>query len=117
MTGIRAIRVPELRGKIRPLSNGEYAIHVTDPWIPPGAFVWFLDPAGDRYLRFVCPCGCGIIHMVRTYVSRESVPSIALGPLWIWNGNAVMPTLTPSLHMSRACGWHGFLTDGVFVSV
>lgn len=34
---------------------------------------------------------------------------------WTWTGSAEANTLTanPSLHASGACGWHGWLRDGV----
>lgn len=34
---------------------------------------------------------------------------------WEWDGNREKPTCTPSiLHDKDKCGWHGFLTKGVF---
>lgn len=33
---------------------------------------------------------------------------------WVWNGNIDKPTLTPSI-LHTSCGWHGYLTDGVFI--
>ena len=38
-----------------------------------------------------------------------------LGSCWTWTGEAEQNTLTasPSLHASGACGWHGWLRNGV----
>lgn len=33
---------------------------------------------------------------------------------WAWNGNILKPSLTPSIH--RVGHWHGYLTDGKFIS-
>lgn len=58
-------------------------------------------------LNFVCP-GC------------LRLGTIGLGPkqaagVWEWNGDTKRPTARPSiLHNSPECGWHGWLTDGVF---
>ena len=116
MGAVKGLRVPDLKGKIRLLGNGEHALGITDPWTPRGAFCFFTD-SSDLFFRFVCPCGCGIIHMVRVYRGSDPVPSIALGPRWLWDGNEHAPSLTPSLNMDRSCGWHGWLNDGDFGSV
>ena len=65
-----------------------------------------------------CPCGCG---------SRGSLPFIKYrepdNPKWGWDGNVETPTLKPSIRHSVGDGkggmiehWHGFLTNGRFVS-
>jgi hypothetical protein len=35
-------------------------------------------------------------------------------PSWRFDGNVEAPTLTPSINCTGGCGWHGFLTAGVF---
>lgn len=67
--------------------------------------------ARDQGLFYMCPCGCraeGFLPF-RGTVAGQSRPS------WIWDGNRDTPTLEPSIHRSRACGWHGHLRNGVFV--
>ncbi|CAM3265285.1 hypothetical protein DESA109040_05800 [Deinococcus saxicola] len=56
--------------------------------------------------RISCPCGCGMVATASHQVISGSVEG----------GNL---TLSPSLHMTApgACGWHGFLVDGVYRSV
>ncbi len=61
-------------------------------------------------LLFRCPCGCGSkgsLQLDTEFADRSE-------PTWTWNGNRERPTLTPSIHRVRGCGWHGYLTDGVF---
>jgi hypothetical protein len=36
-------------------------------------------------------------------------------PSWVMDKQA--HTFTPSIHHLRGCGWHGYLTNGEFVSV
>lgn len=66
-------------------------------------------PGGLASLLFCCPCGCGDLSVV------------AIMPMdgrshWSWNGNRELPTLQPSILRTSGCGWHGWLTDGVFRS-
>jgi len=36
---------------------------------------------------------------------------------WKWDGNREAPTVTPSiLHNKGVCGWHGYLTAGMFIA-
>lgn len=56
-------------------------------------------------LAFMCPCGCG----AESYLPLQ--PSSEDG--WTWDGNMEKPTLTPSV-LQRGCGWHGYLTAGVW---
>jgi len=58
-------------------------------------------------VAFDCP-GCGDDSYVP--IDKE------FNDGWTWNGNEEKPTLTPSL-LQRCCGWHGYLTDGEFVSL
>ncbi|WP_430707685.1 DUF6527 family protein [Nitrobacter hamburgensis] len=32
---------------------------------------------------------------------------------WTWDGSRERPTLRPSV-LHRSCGWHGYLTNGVW---
>jgi hypothetical protein len=36
-------------------------------------------------------------------------------PVWKWDGNKEMPTLTPSIDVTGI--WHGYLTDGKLITV
>jgi hypothetical protein len=77
---------------------------------PPGT-IMRTEHDGIQHL-IMCPCGCGEVSHSRHAVKSGSVEE----------GNL---TLTPSLVMSytdeagqvHGCGWHGFLTDGIFTSV
>lgn len=74
-----------------------------------GDFYWS-DPTGETSfpptrLQFLCPCGCGIVAGIK--VAGEGA--------WQWNGSLDKPTATPSILIDRG-HWHGYLTDGVFVS-
>lgn len=58
-----------------------------------------------------CPCGCGASGALRvgTGVKPEGKPT------WLWNGSKEKPTLHPSVyHIGH---WHGWLRDGIWVSV
>ena len=55
-------------------------------------------------IAFDCP-GCGSDCWVPINTPKG----------WKWDGNEESPTLTPSI-LNRCCGWHGYLTAGVFVS-
>jgi hypothetical protein len=70
------------------------------------------NPAEDgmRRLSFICPCGCGDLAGIRV---REDGAHIM--PAWGWNRNEEKPTTSPSINISYG-HWHGYLTDGVFVS-
>lgn len=80
--------------------------------LKPGTAEW--SQGQDRRiaaLLFVCPCGCGNLSAVTVRQGFDG------GKHWKWNGNVHKPTLTPSIQQTGPCKWHGFLTDGVFVSV
>lgn len=84
-----------------------YCESIEDVKEKPGAFEFYQsgehNPAGIIYS---CPCGCGATG------SLAFRP--AASPSWNWNGNREKPTLTPSVH--HVGHWHGYLTDGVWVS-
>jgi hypothetical protein len=58
-------------------------------------------------LTFRCPCGCGSIGGIHFALYN---------PRWTWNGDKDNPTCTPSILRGDGCRWHGFLTNGVFIS-
>ncbi|WP_217577332.1 DUF6527 family protein [Mesorhizobium sp. GbtcB19] len=68
------------------------------------------DEDGDYDFYYCCPCGCGRIGML--FVGKGMKPTCS--PSWQWNGSLEKPTLTPSVH--HVGHWHGYLTDGVWVS-
>lgn len=76
----------------------------------PGAFEYYSYqdhfPAG---LIYCCPCGCG-----RLGALHFRPGSVDGGASWEWNGNIEAPTLLPSVH--HVGHWHGYLTDGVWIS-
>ncbi len=69
------------------------------------------DTTGD-HLMLACP-GCGQFAPIRV-----SSPKRAESPSWaIIAGSAAdvaTLSLTPSVHCVGCCGWHGYLTAGVF---
>lgn len=68
----------------------------------PGSFkLW--TGIDNRGMTFVCPCGCGGLGGVSFGDGR-----------WSWNESVEAPTVSPSIHQLN-CGWHGWLTDGVFL--
>lgn len=75
-------------------------------------FTGVMNHEGTHGMAFGCPCGCGDVSAIRFDTSP-----IEGDPRWHWNGNRESPTLTPSLHKTQGCGWHGYLTNGEFVSV
>lgn len=58
------------------------------------------EPAGYAYR---CP-GCGQNDWLMVDDGWQG---------WVLTGSADAPTLRPSI-LHRPCGWHGYLTDGVF---
>jgi hypothetical protein len=80
--------------------------------LPPGACLPWDQNSGR--LHFACP-GCGQLGGVNC-----GHPKPAQGLSWdIVSGSPADPatlTLTPSINCVGCCGWHGFLTNGVFNS-
>jgi len=64
-------------------------------------------------LNFFCPGGCGDPGFCR--VGNGKKPEVE--PSWKWDGNEVAPTLEPSIYAKHTCGWHGYLTAGVFKAI
>ena len=59
----------------------------------------------------LCP-GCGAESYLQFANTSSTVDS---GSKWNWDGNRELPTLTPSVHSTGCCGWHGFLKQGKWV--
>lgn len=79
--------------------------------LTPGLAWWSKEagqPEGTMRLTFVCPGGCGDVGGCRCAQKKPGDK-----PSWEWNGSLDKPTLKPSIR-SLECGWHGYLTDGVF---
>lgn len=71
---------------------------------PAGTAEWARGEDGKvSSILFICPCGCKKLR---------SVPIAPAPRGWTWNGDLVLPTLTPSILIIGECGWHGFLTNG-----
>lgn len=91
------------------------AVRNTDVWedgSAPGAYDFDAD---SKYIIYRCPCGCGELRSVPIMEGEKQERS------WQWNGSKEKPTLTPSLlhiaHDVKGCTWHGYLTDGVWITV
>jgi len=82
-------------------------VHGYDQCTFPGAY-YFGD--GHRFIIFRCPCGCGQVLNLPIKNAGES------GPGWEWNGHEEQPTLTPSIRRMDGCEWHGFLTNGEWIT-
>lgn len=80
--------------------------------LPPGSAHWEGNDEPDRLftLNMTCPCGCGRVHCIPVH-KGEKLPGH-----WLWDGNREKPTLTPSILATVGCRWHGYLTNGEFVS-
>ena len=77
----------------------------------PGAIHYPDDPPSDIFLR--CP-GCGEASALA--IGLDGIKPDG-APSWGHTGPLETPTLTPSIHHDTpACGWHGWLRDGVFAS-
>jgi hypothetical protein len=113
----RGIHVRDLVGEVGKLDNGECALFLVNPWVARGSYCFYRPDASSVFLRFVCPCGCRVIHSLRLVAPGTERDSAMHGPYWEWDGSESCPTLSPSIHLSRACGWHGFLKAGTFEAV
>lgn len=77
----------------------------------PGDF--FITPpndVGERRLSFLCPCGCGMLAGIK--IRDDGQQS---GGAWSWNFDKAAPTCAPSILINQG-HWHGYLTNGEFVS-
>lgn len=86
-----------------------------DTLVNPGDF-FFIDSrniGGICGIEFKCPCGCGLQAMLLF----DNYPVIKNdNERWTWDKNQMQPTLKPSIHNPDGCGYHGYLTDGIFRS-
>lgn len=67
-----------------------------------------IEENGQRRFVYVCP-GCATMGSIAI---RPVVAGSAQS--WDWNGSVESPTLTPSIN-HVGC-WHGWLTNGEFIS-
>ena len=78
--------------------------------LPAGSAKWAItNDSKEASLLFTCPCGCGKIGAI--VIGSETEHG------WKWNGDRVNPTFTPSVLQVKGCGWHGYLTNGEWISV
>lgn len=89
----------------------------------PGAFYYWRDSEESRRgIIHSCPCGCGQLGNLNLAPAPAGTR-----PLWTNTGTRERPTLTPSVGIKafrpdqsiEADGfhWHGWLRNGVWVSV
>lgn len=77
----------------------------------PGDFCYTSNQAGETAgMMIKCP-GCGAESYLQFTNTSTTVDH---GPKWDWDGNRSQPTLTPSVHSTGCCGWHGFLRNGIW---
>lgn len=72
-----------------------------DECINPGDYFFGYE---KKLILFMCPSGCGQLISVPT-------------ERWNWNKNEDSPTLAPSIQIIGECNWHGFLTNGEWITV
>ncbi len=81
--------------------------------------ICFCESVEHGVQGFAYKCaGCG--H--ESYLPVVAPPEIVKKnkPEWNWDGNRELPTLKPSIFHNKekgGCGWHGYLTKGIFTSV
>lgn len=70
-------------------------------------------------VMFDCPCGCDSKCYVQFSNPLDGGPLFdAAQPKWQRTGETLEDlTLTPSIHRSRGCGWHGCVTAGEIITV
>ena len=68
------------------------------------------DTDGEISFWYCCPCGCERVGLLT--VGNGFKPED--GPSWSWNGSDEKATLLPSVH--HVGHWHGWLTDGIWIS-
>ncbi len=75
----------------------------------------FLDECGKIAIRW------GENLFTQTVVIPVSVTGSDVPPVWKWDGNKELPTITPSILVSAVPnwnpGWHGYLTAGKLITV
>lgn len=84
-----------------------------------GLFEEYADPGavdlhGGGLLILACP-GCGKVSGMTV---GDPKPDNGNGATWLMTGDFPNGlTLQPSINCVGCCGWHGYLTNGVFNSV
>jgi hypothetical protein len=77
----------------------------------PGQFMFYMESGGTGHggILFCCPCGCGVV---------SGVPFSGDRAKWSWNGSEEKPSLTPSILKTtpNICTWHGYLTNGEWIT-
>lgn len=104
---------------IDPKRTNLIATLVPSLWHPDGGYVdkadpgvFTLDERVNGLLILACP-GCGRVSGMS--VGNPKPPN-GNGATWLLTGDPARPTLQPSINCQGCCGWHGYLTDGVFTS-
>lgn len=97
----------------RRLEEPVKAVQVLCSPTKPGEFQYIgrFRKEGAYGLIYCCPCGCGGEGLLQF---DNDQGSDNVHPKWHWDGNKEAPTLTPGIRRIGGCGWHGFLTAGVF---
>ncbi len=84
------------------------------PALKSGDWAWITSDEGGepQWLAFGCPCenescwgGTNYIAVGRKDQGEHS---------WVWDGDWITPTLSPSIQRRGACEWHGWLVKGKF---
>lgn len=80
-----------------PEKLGEWQIVEDRDQSPPAKLFMFACPRAKDQLTCMVP------------IAPATTPA---GAKWHWDGNTTEPTLTPSIHCTGGCGWHGFVRSG-----
>lgn len=72
-------------------------------------------PAMPNHLLHTCP-GCGRFGAIRAEHPKPAGPESSWDIVTGTLDDVTTLTLAPSIHCKGCCGWHGFLTNGVFTS-
>lgn len=93
------------------------AVRVATLWHPDGGYVdsagpgeYTLNERVDGLLMLACP-GCGRVSGMSV---GNPKPDNRNGATWLLFGDPDRLTLNPSVNCVGCCGWHGWVTDGVF---
>lgn len=81
----------------------------------PGDFTLYSPNEWNKgEIYFVCPNKreCAVLIRNGEFQKLGGVPR------WGYDGNALAPTLTPSINCSgpSGCGWHGYMTGGKLIN-
>ena len=115
MTGLQ-LRLPataceRIAAQGREAYGPDWHLFAADPAVPDGAIAFHRYPnTREPILDCVCPCGCRGWFQIPLYRLDQPNP----GHGWLWAGNELTPTLSPSILRRDTCGWHGFLVNGIW---